>query len=93
MGGGAGGAKGGGDFAGDEAGFADSGDDGAVTGMDGFGKEFSDAVEGFAHGALKALSEEFEGCSFDADELSGIGDVVRHGAKKMVAVRQVIEDG
>jgi hypothetical protein len=68
----AGGAEGGGDLAGDEAGLADSGEDGAVAGAHGLGEELGDAVEPVAHGAVEALGEEFERGGFDADELGGV---------------------
>jgi hypothetical protein len=42
-------------------------------------------VEGLAHGAVKALGEEFERGGFDADEVSGGCGGFRHLAKKMLA--------
>jgi hypothetical protein len=86
------GAEGGGNLTGDETGLADSSDDGAMTGADGFGEEFGDAVEGFAERAIETLGEEFERSGFDADEFSGVRNVVRHRTEKMVAVRQRIGD-
>ena len=92
VGRGSGGAEGGCDLAGDEAGFADSGDDGAMACTDGPGEELGDVVEGPAHRAIEALSEQFERGGFNADELGGVGNVVRHGTEKMVAVRKGMED-
>ena len=58
--GGAGGAERGSNLAGDKAGLADSGDDGAMAGADGLGQKVGDAVEGLTQRAVEALGEEFE---------------------------------
>jgi len=86
VGRGPGGAKGSCDLAGDEAGFADSGDDGTMAGADGFGEKLGGVVEGAAHGAVEALGECLKRGSFNADELGGVGNVVSHGPEKMLAV-------
>jgi hypothetical protein len=66
---GSGGEQGGGDLAGDEAAFADAGEDDAVAGLGGGGEEGGNALEGVALGAFEALGEVFESGGFDADEL------------------------
>ena len=76
----------GGDFAGDEAGFAGSGKDGAMAGFGGFGEDFGDAVEDFALGTLETVGELVEGVGFDADEVrwGEIGEVWRGVAHRVL---------
>ncbi len=65
----AGGAKGGGDLAGDDAAFADAGDDDAFgVGLE---EEFDGGGEGSREGAVEAVGELVERRGFDAHELGG----------------------
>ena len=59
------------DFAGDDAGFADAGDEDAAALLDAEIDEVESAVEGGEHGAggiVEAAGEGGEGGGFDADE-------------------------
>ena len=89
MSGSAGGNQSRGDFAGDEAGFADASEDDSLVGAGGFGEEAGGGVEDGLRGALKAGGELLKGVGFDTDEFSGcrwegcgfVADLrfVRHG--------------
>jgi hypothetical protein len=66
--GGSGGAEGGGDLVGDDAGFADSGEEDVLHALG--CEEMADGLsEGGEHGGVEAESEVNEGRGFDADEV------------------------
>ena len=70
-----------GDFAGDEAAFADSGEDGLLASFCCRGKEGGDGFKGFLLRAFEALGERFESGGFDADEACGAVGVLLHGTR------------
>ena len=84
VGGGPGGAERGGDFAGDEAGFADAEEDDAVLVGCCFKNKLDGEGEGRLHGAIEADGEREQGAGFDADEFGGARGV-GHGYLEMLA--------
>ena len=85
-GGGAGGVERGGDFACDDAGFADAGEDDVVAAGGACGEEGEGLLEGGLHGGVEALGEFVEGAGFEADILGGAGGGLWH-APSMLAER------
>ena len=73
VGGGSGGAEGGGDLAGDDAAFADAGEEDAVMCFRGGDEEVDGLGEGFCGGAIEAIGEIVEGGGFEADDLGRAG--------------------
>ena len=71
VGRGAGGAEGSGDFAGDQARFADTEEDDLVAAGDRFDEEIDCAGEGHGHRAIEADGEFEQGAGLYADQIGG----------------------